>query len=98
MTRLLSELPISQTIFDAEEKHGIDTHMVIECASRKDILEQNVEEETEDSVYWWVEFENEIKTFQTFDEVQKFLLKDAISEGSKWFEKIKEKQEPHTVN
>jgi hypothetical protein len=89
MTRILSELPISQTIFDAEKKHGIDTHMVIECISRQDIPEENNGEELEDSVYWWVEFENEIKTFQTFDEVQKFLLDDAVSEGSKWFEKIK---------
>jgi hypothetical protein len=88
MTRLLSELPISKTIIDAEKKHGIDTHMVIECISKEEIPEQNIEGETEDSVYWWVEFENQIQTFETFDEVEKFLLEDAVSEFSEWSEKI----------
>jgi hypothetical protein len=88
MTRLLSELPISQTILDAEKKHGVETHMVIECVSREDIPEQDVELETENCVYWWVEFEDQIQTFETFDEVQNFLLKDAVSEFSKWAEKV----------
>ena len=93
MTRLLSELPISQTILDAEEKHGVSTHMVIECISRKEIPENHTGEETEDCVSWLVEFEDQIINFETFDEVRKFLLEDAVSETSKWFEKMKEKQE-----
>ena len=89
MTRLLSEIPVSQTILDAEERHGTTTHMVIECISKEDIPEDNLEDETEDSVYWWVEFENQIMSFETFDEVKKFLLEDAVSEGSQWFDKMK---------
>jgi hypothetical protein len=77
---------------DAEERHGKDTHIVIECIAKEDIPEFHNGEETEDSVYWWVELEDQIKTFETFAEVEKFLLEDAVSSGSKWFESMKENQ------
>jgi hypothetical protein len=92
MAALLSELPISKVITDAEQKHGFETHMVIECVSKEDIPEFQESLETEDSVYWWVEFEDQIKTFETFSEVEKFLLEDAVSSGEKWKNDVEEKQ------
>ena len=92
MSILLSDLDITRVIMSAEERHGHETHIVIECISKDEITEFYNGEETEDSVYWWVELENEIKTFETFAEVEKYLLQDAESEGSKWFESIKKKQ------
>ena len=92
MAVLLSDLPISKVIMDAEEKHGHDTHIVIECVSKDEIPEFHNGEETEDSVYWWVELEDQVRTFETFAEVEKYLLQDAESEGSKWFDSMKEKQ------
>jgi hypothetical protein len=92
MAALLSDLPITQTIMNAEERHGLDTHIVIECVSKEEIPDSHNGEETEDSVYWWVELEDQVKTFETFSEVEKFLLEDAESSGSKWFESVKEKQ------
>ena len=89
MAALLSELPIQSTIMKAEEKHGYETHMVIECVCREDLPEHNTGDETEDTVYWWVEFEDQIKTFETFDEVRKFLLEDAVSEKTEWVNKVK---------
>ena len=79
MAALLSELPINRVIMSAEEKHGHDIHMVIECVSKADLEPFASGEETEDSVSWWVEFEDQIQTFQTFSEVEKFLLEDAVS-------------------
>jgi hypothetical protein len=90
MAALLSELPISKVITDAEQKHGFETHMVIECVSKEDIPEFQESLETEDSVYWWVEFEDQIKTFETFSEVEKFLLEDAVSSGEKWKNDVEE--------
>ena len=66
MAALLSDLPIQKVIMDAEEKHGHETHMVIECVSKGELPDSHTGEETEDLVYWWVEFENQIKTFETF--------------------------------
>jgi hypothetical protein len=92
MAILLSDLPISRVIMDSEKKHGINTHIVIECIPKENILELNNGEETEDSVYWWVELEDQKKIFETFVEVEKFLLEDGVSFGSEWFESMKEKQ------
>jgi len=91
MAALLSDLEISRVIVSAEEKHGRDTHIVIECVSKEDIPETHTGEETEDSIYWWVELENQIKTFETFAEVEKFLLEDSESSGSKWFDQMGDK-------
>lgn len=91
MAALLSDLPIESTIMEAEEKHGYETHMVIECVCKEDLPEQNTGLETEDTVYWWVEFEEEIKTFEKFQDVRKFLLEDAVSSKTVWKEKVLKK-------
>ena len=88
MAALLSDLEISRVIMSAEERHGIDTHIVIECVSRENIPDFVSGDETEDMVYWWVEFEDQVKTFGTFAEVEKFLLEDSESSGSKWFDQM----------
>ena len=67
-----------ETIFDAEKKHGVTTHMVIEAVSK---TEEESEEPTEDEVLWWVEFENMKKTFENFDDVQTFLLEEVVATG-----------------
>ena len=92
MSTLLSDLDITKVIMSAEERHGHETHIVIECISKDEIPEFHTGEETENSVYWWVELENQIKTFETFAEVEKYLLQDAESEGLKWFESTKKNQ------
>jgi hypothetical protein len=92
MAALLSELPIQQVIIDAEKKHGQETHMVIECVSKENLSEFASGEETEDSIYWWVEFEDQIKTFETFSGVENFLLNEAVSSSTKWMDSIEENQ------
>ena len=67
-----------ETIFDAEKKHGIETHMVIEAVSK---TEKESDEPTEDEVFWKVEFEDIKKTFENFDDVQKFLLEEVVATG-----------------
>lgn len=91
MAALLSDLEISRVIMSAEKRHGQETHIVIECVAKEDIPETHTGEETEDSVYWWVELEEQIKTFETFAEVEKFLLEDSESSTSKWFSSMQEK-------
>jgi len=76
--RKLNELPLIETIFDAEKKHGIKTHMVIEAVPK---TETEPENPTENDVVWWVEFENLAKTFENFDDVKHFLLEEAIATG-----------------
>ena len=67
-----------ETIFDAEKKHGVETHMVIEAVPK---TETEPEEPTEDDVVWWVEFENIKKTFENFDDVKSYLLEEAVATG-----------------
>ena len=65
-------------ILQAEEKHGINTHMVVEAVSKD---EEQEAEPDEDSVVWWVEFEYNQKIFYTFPEVKKYLLEEAVATG-----------------
>lgn len=88
---LISELPIFQTAIEAEKKHGEDTHMVIEVVLKpgieQDIIDEVGEEDYdpsrvgEDDVYWWVEFENEVKIFDSFEMVKHYLLNQAVKTG-----------------
>jgi|TARA_B100000035_G_scaffold295247_1_gene286177 hypothetical protein len=86
---LISELPIFQVAQEAEEKHGVDTHMVIEVVLKPyvaEALEGDDEDYDpsyvgEDDVYWWVEFENEIKVFDSFAVVKDYLLNKAVKTG-----------------
>ena len=77
MTKI-SELPLMDLILQAEEKHGINTHMVVEAVSKDE--EQEIEPD-EDSVVWWEEFEYNKKIFYTFSEVKKYLLEEAVANG-----------------
>ena len=76
MTRL-AELPIMETILAAEEKHGIDTHMVIEAIPKHKNSPEDMEEANDDDVVWYVEFKDIVKTYFNFDDVRKFLLEEA---------------------
>lgn len=62
----------------AENKHGEDTHMVIEIVIKENVEEnKGIESLTEDDVLWWVEFEDEQKIFDTFEMVSHYLLEEA---------------------
>jgi hypothetical protein len=76
---LVSDIPILKLAFDAEEKHGEDTHMVIEVVLKEGIPESKLEENevTTDDVLWWVEFEGQQKIFDEFASVEHFLLQEA---------------------
>ena len=85
---LISELPIMDVAMKAEEKHGEDTHMVIEVVL-KEYVSENLEDPMynpayvgEEDVYWWVEFENEIKIFDNFLLVEHYLLNEAVKTGN----------------
>jgi hypothetical protein len=78
---LLSEIPLFDLIFAAEEKHGEDTHMVIEAVSKNENVTVDMNDVSVDDVVWWVEFEDQIKTFDTFDEVEKFFLEEAVAKS-----------------
>lgn len=81
----LTEIPIIALAMKAEEKHGEDTHMVIEAIAKNP--EVNIDTDPMDvdvsDVVWWVEFEDKVKTFDTFDEVEKFLLVEAVASKEK---------------
>lgn len=85
---LVSELPILDVIKRAEDKHGLDTHMVIEVLFKEPeepeqtILPESDESEVEeDKVIWLVEFENQKMIFDSFDLVTSFLLEEAVKTG-----------------
>lgn len=84
---LISELPIFELAQKAEEKHGEDTHMAIEV-----VLKPYIEEAMdtpdydpsyvgEEDVMWWIEFEHEIKIFDSFAVVEDYLLNKAVKTG-----------------
>jgi hypothetical protein len=77
--RYISDLPLMYTIMQAEKKHGVNTHMIIEAIPKND---EELNSPTENDVCWWVEFENDKKIFETFDEVQKYLLEDVVAKGN----------------
>jgi hypothetical protein len=84
----ISELPIMAIAMEAEEKHGIDTHMAIEVVL-KNPKEVDEDDETFETDYdqvdekdvMWVEFENQQIVFDTFDMVKHFLLEEAVKTG-----------------
>jgi len=82
---LLTEVPIVSVAMKAEEKHGVDTHMVIEAVARESSNNLDLDPALVDisDVVWWVEFEDQIKTFDSFDEVEKFLLVEAVASKEK---------------
>lgn len=84
---LVSDLPLFGVALEAEKKHGVDTHMVIEVVV-KNVNTVAEEEEVdpsildEDAVMWWVEFENEVKIFDRFEMVEHYLLNEAVKTGN----------------
>lgn len=89
---LISELPIFQLALEAEEKHGEDTHMVIEVVLKPGIEEDIIDEVGsedydpsrvgEDDVHWWIEFEDQIRIFDSFQMVRHYLLEQAVKTGN----------------
>ena len=88
---LISELPILGLAMEAEEKHGQDVHMAIEVVLKEGI-EQDIIDDVgnedydpqlvgEDDVYWWVEFEDQIRIFDKFVAVRHYLLEEAVKTG-----------------
>lgn len=86
---LISELPIFDLAQRAEEKHGEDTHMVIEVVLKEYVAEKLEGEEEdydpsyvgEEDVYWWIEFENQVKIFDNFTLVEDYLMNKAVKTG-----------------
>jgi hypothetical protein len=74
MATKLSDLPIFELVIKAEEKHGEKTHMVIEAVSKDPNKEVSDFDITTDDVIWWVEFKDQKKTFETFNEVENYFL------------------------
>lgn len=75
--RYISDIPIIDLAIQAEEKHGEETHMVIEIVPKNEVEENmGIDSLTEDDVLWWVEFENEQKVFDNFDMVTHYLLNE----------------------
>lgn len=77
---LLSEVPLFDLIFAAEKKHGEDTHMVIEVVPRDQDSMVDLNNVSEEDIIWWVEFKDQVKTFDTFEEVEKFFLEEAVAD------------------
>lgn len=75
--RHITDIPIMSLALQAEEKHGEDTHMVIEVIPKSEPDENvGIDSLTEDDVLWWVEFEEEVKVFDNFDMVSHYLLNE----------------------
>jgi hypothetical protein len=77
MTRI-ADLPLMEVILAAEEKHGIDTHMVIEAVPKHEDVE-NESNPLDTDVVWYVEFKELVRTFFNFSDVKKFLLEEVDS-------------------
>jgi len=71
---LLNDIPLFELIFAAEDKHGEKTHMVIEAVSKNPEKEINEMDLTVNDVVWWVEFKDDKRVLDTFEEVQKYFL------------------------
>ena len=80
--RYLSDIPILQVAQQAEEKHGVDTHMIIEAVIKdefKEYFESNeLDFATEDQILWWVEFQDQQAVFDDFDMVSNYLLNEVV--------------------
>lgn len=76
---LLSEVPIFNLALAAEKKHGEHTHMVIEAVPKDENSIIDINDVSVDDVVWWVEFEDQVKTFDTFDEVNRFFMEEAVA-------------------
>jgi hypothetical protein len=66
------ESELSNLIFEIEEKHGYNVHMVIEPI---------FDSETNEQTSWWVEFENDKRIVETFDDMKKYFLEEVIVTG-----------------
>lgn len=80
---LVSDIPIIDLIKEIENKHGEDTHMVIEVVV-KDEKHSNIDEDhlgnlDEKDILWWVEFKNEQKVFDNFAMVRHYFLNEVDS-------------------
>lgn len=82
---LISDIPILKLAYEAEQKHGEDTHMVIEVVLKNDIPEDKLKtnEVTTDDVLWWVEFEDNQMVFDDFAAVEDYLLNQVKKNESK---------------
>jgi hypothetical protein len=76
---LLSEVPIFNLALAAEKKHGEHTHMVIEAIPKDENANTDINNVSVNDVVWWVEFEDQVKTFNTFDEVSRFFMEEAVA-------------------
>jgi hypothetical protein len=78
----VSDIPIIDLIKEIEEKHGEDTHMVIEVVVKNeehiDVDEDMIGNLKESDVMWWVEFENEQKVFDNFSMVKHYFLNEVL--------------------
>jgi hypothetical protein len=70
----VEESQLMKIIFAAEKKHGQDVHMVVEIVHKTN--------ENDDDICYWVEFENQMIYFNTIEEVEKYLLEDAVATGN----------------
>lgn len=79
MSQPLNELPLHELILAMEEKHGVDTHMVIECFPQagKDQEEASPDKiPTEDDVVWLIEFKDIKMMFEDFYEMRDYLINE----------------------
>jgi hypothetical protein len=66
------DFEVSNLIFEAEKKHGYKVHMVIEPV---------FDSKTNKQYGWWVEFENDSRIVETFEEMEKYFLEDMVAKG-----------------
>jgi hypothetical protein len=76
---LLSEVPIFNLALAAEKRHGEHTHMVIEAIPKDENANIDINNVSIDDVVWWVEFEDQVKTVNTFDEVSHFFMEEVVA-------------------
>jgi hypothetical protein len=68
-----TENKLFDIIFEAEKKFGPKVHFAIEIVFKDD--------DNDDDICYWVEFENQNMYFETIEEVEDFLLNKAIVTG-----------------
>ena len=71
-TDLGIDLEVSKLISQIEKKHGYQVHMAIEPV---------FDAETREQYGWWVEFENDSRLVESFDDMEKYFLEEMVAKG-----------------
>ena len=73
----ITDIPLYEIIKAIEEKHGEDTHMIIEAFIDDDNIHEDLESQVPvENLLWWCEFQDQIKVFDNIIAVQHWFMNE----------------------